>query len=204
MSVNNFKLVRDLLEFRSEDDFYFLQIIQRKKDAHDGQKVNGTNNNSRLVKAYYVKSLEHFDFIEKEVKVLCEVFNARAGINLNRRSFESMALQHLKKVTDQIINKDYKKAYKAYSSVVGAFSQDSDKKWIIDIDSVDIEQGLDVNKMCSFIDIIQPHGETKFIEKIPSKSGFHIITKPFNRQEFKKEYPQIEVHGNNPTNLFIP
>lgn len=30
-------------------------------------KVNGVNNNSRLVKAYYVNSLEYLDFITPEI-----------------------------------------------------------------------------------------------------------------------------------------
>lgn len=104
--INNFKQVKDLLEFRSEDDFYFLQILQRKKD-HKVGKVNGTNNNSRLIKAYYVKSLEHLEFIEPEIIQLCVIFNARAGINLNRRSFKKMQLQHLKKITDQLLNRTH-------------------------------------------------------------------------------------------------
>lgn len=201
--VNNFKQIRALLEFKSNDDFYFLQILQRKKDAQKGQKVNGTNNNSRLVKAYYIKSLEQFDFIENEVIQLCDLFNARAGINLNRRSFEKMSLQHLKKVTDQIINKDYSKAYKAYSSVVGAFSHESDKKWIIDLDTEE-ENSFDyLSTLNDFLTDLQPIG-VKTICRIPSKSGAHLITRPFNLHEFKKVYPNVEIHKNNPTNCYIP
>ena len=29
---DNFDIIKPLLKFRSEDDFYFLQILQRKKD----------------------------------------------------------------------------------------------------------------------------------------------------------------------------
>ena len=32
MTINNFDGIRDLLTFDDKDDFYFLQIIQRKKD----------------------------------------------------------------------------------------------------------------------------------------------------------------------------
>lgn len=167
MSINNFNQIRSLLKFRSKDDFYFIQILQRKKDHKEGQKVNGTNNNSRLVKAYYVDSLEKFDFIAKEIILLCDIFNARAGINLNRRSFEKMSLQHLKKVTDQIINGDYQKAYKAYSSVVGAYSHDSDKKWIIDLDGDEKDMAEEITE---FIGKLRPEGD-KLIAKIPSKSG---------------------------------
>ena len=203
--VNNFKQIRELLEFRSKDDMYFCQILQRKKDAKEGQKVNGTNNNSRLVKAYYIKSLDQFDFIENEVIKLCELFNARAGINLNRRSFEKMALQHLKKVTDQLINKDYSKAYKAYSSVTGAYSHDSDKKWIIDLDG-EAENTFDfVANINNFLKTLEPNvGESKVITRIPSKSGSHLITSPFNLKDFRKQFPKVDVHKNNPTNLFCP
>lgn len=200
--VNNFEIIRPLLDFRSDDDFYFLQILQRKKDHKDGQKVNGTNNNSRLVKAYYIKSLDHFNFVEDEVIKLCELFNARAGINLNRRSFEKMALQHLKKVTDQIINKDHRKAHKAYSSVVGAFAHESDKKWILDIDEMMPVEEMD--ELTDFLSKLQPYG-LKQIAIIPSKSGMHLITKPFNLKDFKEaRLWDIEVHKNNPTNLYIP
>ena len=50
--VDNFKLIRDYLKFESEDDFYFLQIVQRKKDGPgpNGIKVTGTNNKSRSIK----------------------------------------------------------------------------------------------------------------------------------------------------------
>jgi len=202
--VNNFEQIRELLDFKSDDDFYFLQILQRKKDNKNGTKVNGSNNNSRLVKAYYVKSVEHFDFIVPEVIELCNIFNARAGFNLNKRSFRKMALQHLKKVTDQLINGSYDKAHKAYSSVVGAFSNDTDKKWVLDIDDVDDVSPLLLN----FINNCEPKSksleDSKIIALIPSKSGFHVITKPFNVMEFKKVYQEISIHKNNPTNLFIP
>lgn len=205
MSVNNFKQIRELLEFRSNDDFYFLQILQRKKDHKDGQKVNGTNNNSRLVKAYFIKSLEQLDFLEGEIIKLCELFNARAGINLNRRSFEKMALQHLKKVTDQIINKDFNKAHRAYNTVTGAFSHESDKKWIIDLDGEEENTADFIYGIEETIKGLYPNvGESKTICRIPSKSGSHLITKPFNLAKFKSQYPDTEIHKNNPTNLYIP
>lgn len=203
MSVDNFKLIKPLLTFDSKDDFYFLQILQRKKDHKDGNKVNGTNNNSRLIKAYYINSVDYLDFITNEVIYLCELFNARAGINLNKRSYKKMALQHLKKVTDQILNEDYIKASKAYTSVCGSYNHDTDKKWILDIDD---ERKLNDNhkKMIKFIeDECQPEGN-KFISAIPSKSGIHIIMKPFNVNTFNQKYPNIEIHKNNPTNLYIP
>lgn len=197
--IDNFKQIRDLLDFRSDDDFYFLQILQRKKDHVDG-KVNGTNNNSRLIKAYYIKSIEQLEFVEPEIIEMCKIFNARAGINLNRRSFKKMQLQHLRKITEQLLNNDYTKSHRAYNTVCGAFNNDTDKKWIIDIDEDDISE---LNNIQDYINDCDPEGN-KIICKIPSKSGFHLISKPFNVMTFAKVYPSIEIHKNNPTNLYIP
>ena len=207
--IDNFDKIRNLLEFRSQDDFYFLQILQRKKDNEKG-KVNGSNNNSRLIKAYYIKNLEYFDFVKPEVIELCKVFNARAGFNLNRRSFERMALQHLKKVTDQLLNKSYNKVHKAYPSVVGAYNDDSDKKWIIDIDK-DQMIYLDIVRDLLNDPHLKPVGD-KIIIELPSKSGLHIITKPFDLSKWnldllkwnKISLLNIEIHKNNPTNIYIP
>lgn len=196
---NNVEPIKAMMDFRSDDDFYFLQVLQRKKDAAPGLKVNGTNNNSRLIKAYYIKSIEHLDFVMPEIIQLCKIFGARAGINLNRRSFKKTSLQHLRKITEQIINGSENKAMKAYSSVVGAFNTETDKKWIIDLDG---DETLLATEIHQFIDTLMPVGP-KMIATLPSKNGFHFITRPFNLKDFKEKYPKIEVHKNNPTNLYI-
>lgn len=206
MPIDNFEKIKTLLKFETEDDFYFLQVIQRKKD-HKAGKVNGTNNNSRLIKAYYVSSLEYLEFVRPEVIELCKAFNARAGIDLNRRSYEQIAFRTLQKVTDQIINKDFNKVHKAYSTVCGKHSNESKdgKRWIIDIDRDDNgEFPVSIVSLVAFIESkCEPIGK-KYITKIPSKNGVHLITKPFNRKTFSDKYPDVEVHMKNPTNLFIP
>jgi len=45
---------------------------------------------------------------------------------------------------------------------------------------------------------------SKIYTQIPTKNGYHIITKPFNLKQFKDKYPDIDVHKNNPTILYIP
>lgn len=199
MTIDNFDKIRELLTFRSKDDFYFVQILQRKKD-HVVGKVNGTNNNSRLIKAYYIDSLEHFDFVKPEIIEMCKIFNARAGMNLNRRSFEKLSLQHLKKITDQILNKDFNKSHRAYNTVCGAYTNESSKNWIIDIDDLN----YDSTEMVDFINNkCEPEGD-KYVTTIPSRSGYHLITRPFNLKTFTDKYSDIDVHKNNPTNIYIP
>lgn len=74
--VDNFDLIKSLLKFESQDDFYYLQIIQRSKDNPD----IGANN--RLVRSYCIRSLEYFESKKKEIKQTCSRFKARAYIHL--------------------------------------------------------------------------------------------------------------------------
>lgn len=80
--IDNFQKIGQALHFDNEDQFYFIQILQRKKD----NPVFPQNN--RLVKYYVVRSVDYFHHIEPEVKAICETTKARAYISLNRRSFK--------------------------------------------------------------------------------------------------------------------
>ncbi len=191
--IDNFDKIAKLLVFDSEDDFYFLQILKRKKENPE------IGSNTIVVRHYYIKSVEQLIKLKKEIVLLCQYHNARAGLCLNRRSFEKISFQLLKKVSDQIMNKDYYSVQNAYASVVGAYSHEPNSKWIIDID---VKNNRFINEVMRFIDgIKQPEGN-KFIASLETKNGFHLITKPFNLKTFKDQYPDIEVQKDNPTNLY--
>lgn len=204
MSVNNKEIIKPLLTFpKPGDSFYFVQILQRKKD-HKGVALGGSNNNSRLIKAYYINSLEKLEVHWEEMVKLAELFNARVSINLNPRSFEKAGFQLLAKVAHQMENKDFYNIKAAYDSVLGNYHAEMDKRWIIDIDKEDVPE---MTRISSTIRDLQAKIENKpyqILTSIPSKSGYHIITNPFNLESFSKEWPKIEIHKNNPTNLYIP
>lgn len=204
--VNNRHLVEPLLVFPNEDCFYFIQILQRKKD-HKGEKSlsGGPNNNSRLIKAYYIQSLEQLDKQWDEMIKLATLFEARVSINLNPRNFKKAAFHTLQKIADQMSNSVFNQVHKAYNHVLGQYHNELDKRWIVDIDTQD---GRVIEDIGAFIET-HLHAEIKnkaysILSLIPSKSGMHIITNPFNLERFHKLYPDIEVHKNNPTNLYIP
>lgn len=192
--IDNFEQIKSLISFNSEDEFYHLQIIKRKKEHPE------LGSNSYIVKTYYLNKLEELDYYKGEIICLCNFHNARAYINLNKRSFERVAFQTLGKISDQIMNKDYKSVRKCYTSACGAYAHDSDKKWVIDIDAKDL---LFIKTLTNYIYDIEPIG-VKELALIETKHGWHLITKPFNLQKFKEIYPDIEVHKNNPTILMIP
>ncbi len=188
---NNFEQIKNLLAFESEDDFYHLQILKRKKEHPD------LGSNSYVVKTYYIKSLESLDFYKDEIICLCEFHNARACINLNKRSFEKASFHTLKKISDQIMNKDYRSTRNAYNSVCGAVSNvgKDGKRWIIDID---------IKSMAVVDEVRSQLPEDVYIDVIKTKNGYHLITKPFNLQEYREVIGEHDLHKNNPTILYIP
>jgi len=191
--VNNFEQIKNLLDFETIDDFYHLQIIKRKKEHPE------LRSNSYIVKTYFITSLEHLDFHTNEIIHLCDFHNARGCINLNRRSFEKIAFHTMRKIAEQLMNKDFKSARMAYTSCCGAFSNEKNKKWIIDIDHKDLNE---INEIKVFINNQIEPAENKVVDLIETKNGYHLITKPFNLAKFKEMYPCIDVHKDNPTILF--
>lgn len=194
--INVFEQVKPLLEFNSKDDFYHLQIIKRKKDNPE------LGSNSYVVKTYYITSVEHLDKMTPEIIGICQRENARAGLNLNRRSFEKIAFQTLRKVSEQIFNKDFYSVRKSYNTCCGAFGNEKNKKWIIDIDVFDTNY---LHEIGTYIELLEPSTSySKIIAVLDTKHGYHIITSPFRLDKFKEAFPEIDVHKDNPINLFIP
>jgi hypothetical protein len=193
--IDNIEKILPFLKFESEDDFYYLQILQRKKENPQ------IGSNSRVIKNYYIKSQQYLLDRYDEIKTLCQVFNARASIRLNKRSFEKTGFKTMENLANTMMNREYSFLMKSYDRACGLLNNDKDKKWILDLDFIPYgQEHLDIKE---FIEPISPVGN-KLLAVIESKSGVHMITKPFNTEEFRKKYPHIEIHKDNPTNLFIP
>ena len=192
--IDNIDLILPFINPESDDDYYFLQLIKRKKE---NPKLN---TNSKIIKNYYIKSKD--DLLKKyeEIKAICIATNSRASIRLNKRSFRISALKSMENIANSMISNN-NKVYNCFNRSAGIHHNDHNKKWILDFDSFIADKDIESYKY--FINSIEPIGN-KILAKIPSKNGFHLITKPFNSQIFKRDFPQIEIHKDNPTNLFIP
>lgn len=198
--TNNFKQISKLMSFNNDDEFYFAQIIQRKKD---NAGIVGSNNSNRLIKAYYIKSVEQLLELEDEMIFFANYFNARVGLNLNKRSYRKTAFHTLKKVTDQILNEDYKSTRRAYNTMCGKYAT-GDSFWILDYDGEEMNNANNIKSVCDSLKECQPFGD-KIIDIIPTKNGWHFITKPFNIKEAENLLHKydLDVHKNNPTVLYI-
>jgi len=79
------------------------------------------------------------------------------------------------------------------------------KTWIVDIDTKD---EIVVHRIAHIIDVnMKPEGP-KLVSCVPTKNGYHLITKKFDVMSFNK-YLSLqgdvpEIHKDNPTILFVP
>jgi len=192
--INNFEHIRSLLRFEDENEFYFLQIIQRKKEHPD------LGRNNRLIKAYYIQSLEQLDKYTEEIIGLCDKFNARAYIHLNRRNSKVVAFEMMELLATNLKLNQFNQLSKLYNTVCGNHHSDKDKTWIIDIDDKSISNLVEIAKE---INKIEPESY-KIVTQIQTKNGYHLITKPFNSKVFSERYPELEIHKNNPSLIYIP
>lgn len=199
--VDNFNLFREILEFNNEDEFYFVQILIRGKDGHNEPGVNG-NNKNRLYKFYTIRSIDDLNKKEFEIKSICKALNARAYIHPVKRSFSEVADQVLRITTDMYLSgKNIIGLKGAYSSACGKSFINNDKKFIIDLDGKNVDKIVEI---LNYVEIwCDPKAEAKFLYKVPTAHGVHLITKPFNTAAFKEKYPDVDVHKNNPTLLYF-
>jgi len=203
--INNLQIILPLLSFESKDDFYYLQILQRKKENPE------LGSNSRVIKNYYISSVEYLTERYPEIIKLCEVFNARASIRLNKRSYKKVGMKAMVNLANTMMNEEYSFLKASYDRACGLGHNDKNKTWIVDIDKDEV---IWLEQIINSIQSSQPEGN-KIVAQIPSKTGMHLITKPFNTldfkdrfteelTEYKMSYVELEIHKDNPTNLYIP
>lgn len=196
MTINNFDIIRRLLKFDDKDDFYFLQIIQRKKD---GNIVPSANNGYRTIKTYYIRSLEDFDRRKEAIVQLCKQNNARAYINLNVRNAREVALTAAKAYIDLVREDRCSQGHRIYDHVCGVTPKMGvKKKWIVDIDDLTKEQvNIICDKICRcrskykitdmrYLKTLSEDLYDNIIAEIPTAHGVHIITHGFDVGRFRE------------------
>lgn len=220
MLVDNFDIIRGLLKFDDKDDFYFLQIIQRKKD---GNQVPSANNGYRTIKTYYIRSIEDFDRRKETIIQLCEQNNARAYINLNVRNAKEVALTAAKAYIDLVREDRCEQGHRVYDHACGVTPKMGEKKkWIVDIDDLTPQQ-IDIicEKICKCRSAYHWNAVNdtydNIIAEIPTAHGVHIITHGFDVGRFREILEQttsitltkeqikeiVTVKKDNPTLLYF-
>lgn len=194
--INNIDIIKSLLNFEEDGDFYMLYILKRKKDQPEGERDN--HQSVRTIKTYCVESLEYLDKRYDEIKQLCEMFKARAYIQINKQNHKDVAMNMITEIVNRIQSGQINQK-NVFDSVVGQVKM-GEKRWIVDLDIKDGDYLFDV---MTTIKICRPEGN-KIVEVIDTKNGYHLITERFDVQQFAKFYPDIDIQKKNPTLLYLP
>jgi hypothetical protein len=194
--IDNLNLIKPLLNFEKDGDFYMLYVFKRKKDQPEGERDN--HQSVRTIKTYCVDSVEYLEKRYDEIKTLCEVFKARAYIHIQKQNHFDVGMEMIKSIVDRV-QSGQSNQKNVFDSVVGSLKT-NEKRWIVDIDTKDKQE---LKNIQITINRCRPEG-AKIESVIPTKSGYHLITKKFDVIEFKKNYTEIDIQRKNPTLLYYP
>jgi hypothetical protein len=194
--IDNIELIKGLLNFTDEGDFYMLYVFKRKKDQPEDERDN--HQSVRTIKTYCIESIEHLDRRYDEIKQLCEMFKARAYIHIQKQNHFNVSLSMMVDLAQRIQNGQHNQKG-LFDSVVGQIKT-QEKRWIVDLDTTDENE---VVRMTKVINATRPEGD-KIECIIPTKNGYHFITSRFDVLQFKNVYPHVDIQKKNPTLLYLP
>lgn len=203
--IDNFDLIKSMIDFEEADNlFMHLQILRRGKDHLDLPAAN------KLIRSWLVRSAEHLASLKKEVVFLCEHYKARAYISCVPKSIEKLNRLIMRKLADNQYTGNAINPWHVFNSACGELPG-VEKRWVVDVDTKDTDE-LELIKL--EIDRIwvnthpQDWGKIResawLLAKIPTLNGCHLITTPFNLQEFSNRFPDVEVKKNGLTALYVP
>ena len=194
--IDNLNLIKPLLSFDKLGDFYMLYVFKRKKDQPEGERDN--HQSVRTIKTYCIESIDHLEKRYDEIKQMCEMFKARAYIHVQKQNHYDVSLNMMVELAQRIQNGQHNQKG-LFDSVVGQIKT-QEKRWIVDLDTKDDDEVL---RMTKVINVARPEGD-KVISIIPTKNGYHFITKRFDVMMFKNIYPDVDIQKKNPTLLYYP
>lgn len=195
--IDNFNILSSWFEKLSDQgDFYFVQVIQRKKECN-------IESNNNIIKDYYFFDKESFLKKRNEIIILCKAFNARAYFWINPRNCKQIQYEIIRETTEAL-ECDSHKLFKCISKAIGHRRNSKYKAtWILDFDTKD---WVTINKYIGILDKCRPDCY-KVLEYIPTVNGIHVLTVGFDLEQFKQQLAieqmaNINIHKDNPTVLY--
>lgn len=199
--VNNFETIKNLLKFDKPGDCYYLQLLRRQSDdpmigGMPDPNYHG-NMHSRSIKDYFIPSLEYFEQKKDEIITMCNTFNVRAYIRLNKRNYAKIAMMIMKHIVEQLVSgQTFNSPFSLIASAAGmANCAGKNKTWILDLDEEYVPYKEDIYRMivqCEPYKSMFNNSKIPYEEflkenftEIPTKHGLHIVSKGFDTTTFK-------------------
>ena len=204
-NFNRFREFMQLPEQEGGDAYYVIELVRRGKDCPDLPAAN------YHFKNYYIDTLAKYDKVQDEIRLLCRTLRLRAYVSVCRKSFRRVTMNTLAEMARRAALDDFNRPDKIFGSCSGKDVGKDGKHWVVDIDDCQFNTLPHVRKRKRIIDTIgscEPEGK-KLEMMLPTRTGVHLITRPFNLEQFNrlcKEEPEIEeipdVKKNHLTLLF--
>lgn len=191
--TNNFDLIKNYMidegipmeEKNIGDLFFEIMLVRRGKDHPNLPAANYT------FKSYYIDSIEKYNKVKDEIIKCCEMFGLRAYVSVNVKSKEEYSKMCALKFTQNILNNEYKKPWRVGDHVFGKITAKNNNTWLIDVDDIDLENEEDkiyLSKLITLINNCKSTYNPIVFNQIPTKSGIHILSRPFNAEQYKRTW----------------
>lgn len=199
--TNNFEILRQFIANRcndfdnDEDKYYVIELIKRNKD-HVSMRGNNTH-----FKNYYINKLSDIDKYKEEIITLCDTLGMRAYMSINYKSYERVMCNTMAEYARRVASHEFAKPYTIYKSCSRKYFNTHDKLWFIDVDEEDAdEKNMSVFQLATqykriISDFCKPYN-TQF-DLIPTRTGLHLITKPFDVSAFNVALKSIGMPEHN-------
>lgn len=191
---DNFIIIDELLRRIGyvPGEYFSVQIIRRGKDHPELPSAN------RTFWSYYLEEQGDLEKFREEIIWLTETFGCRAYVYPCRRNCQKAMLATVKEMSGRLMEGDYKKPWKIFNSASSSMKP-SVGLWIVDLDEPehlkhveDIKAAIEVTEPCKPV-----------FAQIPTRTGIHLITHPFNVQKFYEKWPGIDIKKTaSPTLLY--
>lgn len=207
--IDNIRTIDNMLTFKSDDEFYMLQVLKRRKENPD------MKGDSLPLRTVYLHRKGQLTEISKDLVELAEKERARIYLNPNVKSSKKSLLHCIAEMARRAATEDYYKPYKIFDSVVGQMGACRDNRWIIDVDNEYMEMYMETDELTEIhvrdfirhlldtLDSCEPD-TNKYVTNVITRNGIHVITKSFNPVKFGNVFPKLDVHKNNPTLVYCP
>lgn len=192
MIINNLEELKKLLVFKQNNKnkpeiYYFVQVIQRKKDNPELeiQEIQRY--------AWWITSLRYLEKSWNRIQKMCEVYNARAYISITPRSLEKFGKQCMFEYSKRVANNDYSniqhipKRVALSNETLQSRGVINKPRWILDVDYESKEIAKEVSNFISNYTIV--------LSTIKTVTGYHIVIESFNftkLDEFSKNIKRSE------------
>lgn len=165
---------------RNSDKFYVIELMRRGKDNPGLPAAN------YHFKSYQIYSFDDFDKFIPEIMQLCDIMRMRAYASVNWKSTRQITLNTIAAMATRVAKGDFKKIYSEWTSQTGLYSHRNENVWILDCDDIS-PSSQEIAALVDMANSCKSQFERNVIDVFPTRSGSHIITRPFDVKEFSSK-----------------